>query len=150
MKSVSTALWQHEGVGVEALCAEFVGWDAKSPAISPSKKLFVKKQQNTFSSIKLKMPQSINYAVSYCFAFVRCWARSAPSWTKRAQHLFWSLPQLFQCSPFQGPWFQQKTFIYAPCSLASPCVFSLTRYSWSDPLSSWTGALTYSFPFWEW
>lgn len=150
MKSADAALRRHKRVDGEALCAEFVGWDAKPPVISSSKKLFVKKQQNTFSSIKFKTPQSINYAVSYGFAFVRFWAHSAPSWTKRAQHLFWSLPWLFQCSPFWGPWFQQKGLIYAPCSPASPHAPSLTRYSWSDPLPGWTRALTDSFPFWKW
>lgn len=150
MKSASAALRRHKRVDREALCAEFLGWDAKPPVISSSKMLFVEKQQNTFSSIKLKMPQSINYAVSYCFAFVRCWAHSAPSWIKWVQHLFELLPCLFQCSPFWGLWFQQKALIYVPCSLASPYTLSLTRYSLSDPLHGWNGALKDSFTSWKW
>lgn len=106
------AIWQHKRVGGEALYVESVGWDAKPPVISPTKILFVEKQQNTFSSIKLKIPWPVNYAVCFDFVSGRCWVHSAPSWTSQAQHLFWSVPWLFQCSPFWGPWLQQRALVY--------------------------------------
>lgn len=156
MKSASAAFWQQKTVGKKPCVLNLWG-ETSNLLWFPLAKSCVWNTSGIHSVQLRSKCQSINYAVSYCFALVRCWAHFARSWTKRGQHLFWSFQCLFQCSPFWGYQFQQKPLIHEhahqlhPMHSTQPDTPSLTHclaelglwwiafLSESDSSSEWIG-----------